>query len=118
MVHPPGQHREQDPDVLGGREISLVSLAGQYREHGATVEKLLKLVMRTSPSVPRLPGTLVPQQQLRLTSERVDQLVDAYRGGGTIKALAVEYGIHHTTVMRHLDKRGITDRQRGGRSSD
>jgi DNA-binding MarR family transcriptional regulator len=49
--------------------------------------------------------------QLRLKPEQVDELVAAYRAGGTIKGLAKEYGIHHTTVMRHLDRRGVVDRR-------
>jgi transposase-like protein len=36
-----------------------------------------------------------------------DDLVEAYQAGATISQLAVEFGIHRTTVAGHLDRQGV-----------
>jgi transposase-like protein len=49
----------------------------------------------------------------QLTVDDVDSLVDAFRSGTTIRALAAEYGVHRTTVAGHLRGRGIDTRPPG-----
>ena len=45
--------------------------------------------------------------QRRLSPADVDDLLDAYRAGTTIRQLAVEFSIHRTTVASHLDRHGV-----------
>lgn len=91
----------------------LVLLAGQLREHADQVKALLTVPREAqNRESKRLPAK-GSQPQRRLTPEQVDELVQAYRAGGTIKGLAVQFRIHHTTVMAHLDRRGVVRRRRG-----
>jgi hypothetical protein len=46
----------------------------------------------------------------RLSKADVDYMVAKYQAGSTIKDLVVDMGIHRTTIMDHLEKRGIPRR--------
>lgn len=61
------------------------------------------------PTVPRF-----RQQQRRLAADQVGKLVARYIDGESIDALAREYGINRTTVISHLERRGV-DRRRNPR---
>ena len=52
-------------------------------------------------------GRLSNPPQRRLSPTDLDDLLDAYQGGVTINQLAVEFGIHRTTVAGHLDRHGV-----------
>ena len=52
-------------------------------------------------------GRLSNPPQRRLSPTDIDDLVNAYRAGATISQLAVEFGIHRTTVAGHLDRHGV-----------
>jgi DNA invertase Pin-like site-specific DNA recombinase len=45
-----------------------------------------------------------------LTPSEATELVEAYRHGGTPRALAKQYGVHRHTVDRHLERAGIAKR--------
>ena len=49
----------------------------------------------------------------QLTADDVNHLVDTFRSGTTIRKLAVQYGVHRTTVAEHLRSRGIDTRPPG-----
>lgn len=53
---------------------------------------------------------VVRQRQVRLTPEGVDELVLAYQQGATVRELVEQFGIHRTTVLGHLDRRGVARR--------
>ena len=55
-------------------------------------------------------GRLSNPPQRRLSPACIDGLVEAYRAGATINGLAVELGIHRTTVAGHLDRKGVPRR--------
>jgi lambda repressor-like predicted transcriptional regulator len=40
-------------------------------------------------------------------------LVDGYRAGVAVKGLAIEFGVHRTTVTQHLQRNGVPLRRRG-----
>jgi DNA-binding CsgD family transcriptional regulator len=48
--------------------------------------------------------------QGRLRTPDIDALVDRYRAGDTINELAHRFGINRTTVIAHLDRRGVQRR--------
>ena len=52
-------------------------------------------------------GRLSNPPQRRLSPSDIDDLVKAYQGGATIRQLAVEFGVHRTTVADHLDSRDV-----------
>ena len=52
-------------------------------------------------------GRLSNPPQRRLSPTDLDDLLDAHQGGVTINQLAVEFGIHRTTVAGHLDRHGV-----------
>ena len=49
-------------------------------------------------------GRLSNPPQRRLSRADIDDLLDAYRAGVSINQLAVEFGIHRSTVAGHLDR--------------
>lgn len=52
------------------------------------------------------------QQQTRLTTDQVDELVREYVAGANQRQLARRFGCHRTTVSALLKSRGITPRNR------
>jgi hypothetical protein len=88
-------------------------------EQGSQRSCELDDALRTSDSGPRTGpasgaseqrGQLSNPVQRRLTDTGTDDLVARYEAGSTVDALAREFGIHRTTVMAHLERRGIPRR--------
>jgi hypothetical protein len=88
--------------------INVVHLAGQLREHAETLAALVRRSAATPERPQHRRDLPVPQPRRRLTPVEVEELEAAYLDGGTVRGLAVEYGIHHTTVMAHLDRAGVS----------
>ncbi|MEX5718209.1 hypothetical protein [Geodermatophilus maliterrae] len=53
------------------------------------------------------------QTQRRLTPEQAERLVAEYQAGKDIKALAVRWGMHRTTVAAQLRRAGVALRRQG-----
>ncbi len=53
----------------------------------------------------------IRQAQRRLSSVVADEMTHAYVEGHSIDELAQKYGVNRTTVISHLDKRGIERRR-------
>lgn len=51
------------------------------------------------------------KQQVRLTTEQVDELVDAYQAGASWSELSVQFGIGKTTVWAHLRRQEVPKRK-------
>ena len=49
--------------------------------------------------------------QRRLSEHDVDKLVGAYLDGWSIDALAAGLGVNRTTIISHLDRRGVNRRK-------
>jgi hypothetical protein len=47
------------------------------------------------------------RRQVRLSDAEIDALVADYVGGLNVSHLAVKYAIHRTTVLNHLERRGV-----------
>ena len=58
-----------------------------------------------------LMGRLSNPVQRRLSADKIDELARLYREGATIDALARRYAVHRTTVIHHLDQRGVPRRR-------
>ena len=56
-------------------------------------------------------GRLSNPVQRRIASAIIDHLVDDYVSGLSINALSRRFGIHRTTVMKHLESRGVQRRR-------
>lgn len=52
-------------------------------------------------------GRLSNPAQRRLSPTDIDDLISTYQAGATISQLAVDLGIHRTTVAAHLDRLGV-----------
>ena len=52
------------------------------------------------------------QRQTRLDPQQINNLVIAYQSGNTIKQLAAQFQIHHTTASKILERREIPKRYR------
>ena len=59
------------------------------------------------------PSTNTRQQQTRLASGRVAQLVAEYQAGADMNTLAHTYGVHRHSVRNHLSKAGVEVRRLG-----
>ena len=49
--------------------------------------------------------------QRRLSEHDIDDLVSAYLEGSTVDLLAAQLGVHRTTIMDHLERRGVQRRR-------
>lgn len=58
------------------------------------------------------------QQQRRLASEQIDEVVTRYIDGESIDGLAREYGINRTTVISHLERKGVERRRNPRKMTD
>ena len=61
--------------------------------------------------VPEEEGRLSNPVQRRLSEHDVDGLVSAYLDGSSIDSLAALLGVNRTTIIGHLDRRGIDRRK-------
>lgn len=66
---------------------------------------------RSSGEVPEQEGRLSNPVQRRLSATAVDDLVSDYVAGSSIDALAAELGVNRTTIISHLDRRGVPRRK-------
>jgi uncharacterized protein (DUF433 family) len=55
-------------------------------------------------------GRLSNPVQRRLSEATVDDLVRGYTAGSSIDSLALQFGVHRTTIMDHLERRGVERR--------
>lgn len=58
-----------------------------------------------------LAGQLSNPVQRRLSEYDVDEFISAYLDGSSIDSLAAQRGVHRTTIIDHLDRRGIERRR-------
>ena len=81
------------------------------RRHYVNSGKLLTLELG-SPESRSQPRDSKPrrQRQRRLTTKESNKLADQYRSGLTVRQLAAKWGIHRTTVLRHLERHGVERR--------
>jgi transposase-like protein len=56
-------------------------------------------------------GRLSNPVQRRLSEATIDDLVSAYLEGSSIDSLAAQSGVNRTTIIVHLDRRGIQRRK-------
>jgi AraC-like DNA-binding protein len=56
-------------------------------------------------------GRLSNPVQRRLSRSDIEQLAHFYEEGASIDALARQYHVHRSTVIRHLDQRGVPRRR-------
>lgn len=61
--------------------------------------------------VPEEEGRLSNPVQRRLAETTIDEFVREYVAGASIDSLAGRLGLHRTTIIGHLDRRGIERRK-------
>ena len=90
--------------------VFLVDLLGQLSNPSDQVNQgIPSLGERCTPVIASSSGEHGHRPR-RLTQGQVNALVEAYRLGATVMDLAVEHGIHRTTVTAHLQRSGISRR--------
>ena len=62
-------------------------------------------------AIPEEKGRLSHPVQRRLSADEIDELARLYLDGATIDALGRRYGVHRTTVIGQLDRRGVPRRR-------
>jgi AraC-like DNA-binding protein len=91
----------------------LVELLGRYSNHDI-MSRLRQVLADQKPGRPpaRTTRSLHKKQaQHRLDAEEVDRLLERYRAGTKINALASEFQISRTTVMKHVERAGAPRRR-------
>jgi len=92
------------PDVTVITSTTGVELSRHYVNLG----KLLTLDLESSGSRSAATDPRRRRQcQRRLTTDESAESADQYRSGPTVRQLAVEWGIHRTTVLSHLRANGV-----------
>jgi AraC-like DNA-binding protein len=94
-------------------QLRAVELMGRYsnRDNVTTLQgilagqKLGRLPARTTRSLRK------KQVQHRLEPEEIDHLLNRYHDGTEINALATEFQVSRTTVMKHIDRAGVPRRR-------
>ena len=77
------------------------------------VTRLLSILAGEGRDCPPARPTRSPRQrQRRLTSEEIDGVVGRYKAGESANVLAGELGVHRTTIVGHLKRRGVLTRYR------
>jgi hypothetical protein len=97
---------------LGTRLGTPVDLLGFYSKRTSWTQQLNRLRIHTyrdGSSAVRPRRVVVAA----LPTSEVTSLVDGYRAGATAKDLAIEFGVHRTTVTQHLQRNGVPLRRRG-----
>ena len=85
---------------------------GRYLNHSDQGERL-RHVLETLPSGPQIAIPRTPKQvHRRLQPAEVDEVVDRYLAGATLKELGKQYQVHRTTVSELLEQRGVQRRYR------
>jgi hypothetical protein len=91
----------------------LVGLLGRYSNHDI-MSHLRQVLAGQKPDRPPARTTRSlrkGQVQHRLDAEEVDKMLERYRAGAEINALATEFGINRTTVMKHVERAGAPRRR-------
>jgi transposase-like protein len=89
-----------------------VEVLGRYSklpDQGERLRTLLGIVPEGTPEVKV--RTIRRAKQLR--DDQVDQLVELYHGGATVKDLTARFEVHRDTIGRALNRRGVVRRERG-----
>jgi hypothetical protein len=101
---------------LAGRLSNPPPVVGTLAEQGSqrlrppqkTAGKAPNRVSEASPGVvPEEKGQLSNPVQRRLSEATIDDLVTAYLKGSSIDSLVAQSGVSRTTIIVHLDRRGI-----------
>lgn len=85
--------------------------AGSRRSRKAVDDTRNRASNGASRSSPDQEGRLSNPVQRRLSEHDVGKLVSAYLAGSTIDSLAEQLSVHRTTIIDHLDRRGIERRR-------
>jgi hypothetical protein len=85
-----------------------VELLGCYSKRISWTKRVNRLRIRA-----HCDGSTAVRPRREVVTADVVSLVDGYRAGATVKELAVEFGIHRTTVTQHLRSNGVALRRRG-----
>lgn len=88
----------------------MVGVLGHYTNHADQQEHICR-VLAIEPSGSETVTVRTPKQvHRRLTGDQVDQLIDGYRAGATLKELGQRYSVHRTTVSQLLEQSGVDRR--------
>jgi hypothetical protein len=85
---------------------------GRYLNPSDQGERL-RQILESVPSGPQTPIPRTPKQiHRRLQPAQVDEVVNRYLAGATLKELGKQYHVHRTTVSELLEQRGVQRRYR------
>jgi hypothetical protein len=94
-----------------------VVLRAQLLNLSPTIERLLKKLPGTH-AVDTVSRRRTVKLQRRLVEVQVLELVASYEDGASVPELVENFGIHRTTVMAHLQRRGVPRRPNVRKLSD
>lgn len=101
------------------RASDLVALIEALSNRSRSVVRLLELAMTWENSgVDDLPPVPSCRTARQLRPDEVDDLIEGYRAGRTVRELAQEFGVERRAVGRHLRARGVETKPPGLRPDD
>lgn len=93
------------------------NIAGQLSNPASSFNQIVDVLLRGLEAMGFVlgqPSSVVPRQKRKvvrqLTVAQVDEIVQLYRGGNSAPVLARKFGVHRTTVLLHLERRGVPRR--------
>lgn len=81
------------------------------RPHGVVDDTRNRASTGSPGAVPDQEGRLSNPVQRRLSETTVDELVSAYTAGSSIDSVAAQVGVNRTTIIDHLERRGVERRK-------
>lgn len=109
---PPSAQPRKGPFTCRFPILDRVDLLGCYSKRTSWISRLKRLVGLTVCG-PYAAGRRAWATFSPLTDGQVARLVDGYRAGAAMKDLAIEFGVHRTTITQHLRRNGVSLRRRG-----
>jgi DNA-binding NarL/FixJ family response regulator len=86
--------------------------------HGTSKPASRRTSKRSIGTPPEEKGRLSNPIQRRLSGTEIAMLADLYICGSSIREIACRFGIHRTTVLNHLEARGVSRRRMVRKMSD
>jgi len=110
----PDGNRPTDQPRSTGSRVEVLALLAKHE-----LRAVLEQVVGRASEDEHVPTARRPrQQQRRLAPEQIDEVVARYIDGESIDCLAREYRINRTTVISHLERRGVERRQNPRKMTD
>ena len=112
---------------LWGRPSNPSEILEELADQGRSARQQSPRGTRSHSNRPETGGPRIPPEERgrlsnpvlrRLSPTQIDRLVSLYAQGASVAALVAQYGVHRTTAMTYLERRGVAPRRQGRKMND